>query len=137
MGIQGHGKSPLTPGTKTLRKDAEEEEETPEPLDNEKATLFRSWAARALYLSLDRPDIGFAAKELCRRMSAPSFRDYESLVRLVRYLANARWLKYVFRWQATQPKQLQVFVDTDYAGCKATRKSTSGGIALLGGHLIK
>ena len=30
-----------------------------------------------------------------------------------------------------------MFVDTDYAGCRKTRKSTSGGVALIGTHLIK
>ena len=30
-----------------------------------------------------------------------------------------------------------VAVDTDYAGCKKTRKSTSGGVAMIGGHMIK
>ena len=34
-------------------------------------------------------------------------------------------------------KILVVWVDTDYAGCKKTRKSTSGGVAMLGTHLIK
>jgi hypothetical protein len=31
----------------------------------------------------------------------------------------------------------KAFVDTDFAGCLKTRKSTSGGCALLGSHLIK
>lgn len=35
------------------------------------------------------------------------------------------------------PKDVEVFVDTDFAGCQTTRKSTSGGAALLGGCLIK
>ena len=35
------------------------------------------------------------------------------------------------------PKDVEVFVDTDFAGCQTTRRSTSGGAALLGGCLIK
>ena len=34
-------------------------------------------------------------------------------------------------------KKLDVWVDTDYAGCRKTRKSTSGGHVLLGQHSIK
>ena len=30
-----------------------------------------------------------------------------------------------------------MWVDSDYGGCKTTRKSTSGGVVLLGGHMIK
>ena len=32
---------------------------------------------------------------------------------------------------------MDVYVDTDYAGCRRTRKSTSGGVATIGSHLIK
>ena len=35
------------------------------------------------------------------------------------------------------PKVLNVYVDTDFAGCKETRRSTSGGVAMLGGCCIK
>ena len=32
---------------------------------------------------------------------------------------------------------IDVYVDTDFAGCQSTRRSTSGGVALLGTCLIK
>ena len=32
---------------------------------------------------------------------------------------------------------IETYVDTDYAGCKVTRKSTTGGIAKLSKHVIK
>ena len=32
---------------------------------------------------------------------------------------------------------IRAYVDTDFAGCKATRRSTSGGVALYGSHTIK
>ena len=32
---------------------------------------------------------------------------------------------------------LDVFVDSDWAGCKGTRRSTSGGIVTWGGHVLK
>eukprot|EP00969_Alexandrium_andersonii_P060685 2673024-Alexandrium_andersonii.AAC.1 len=38
--------------------------------------------------------------------------------------------RYWFTWQDAQP--LQVHADTDWAGCPATRRSTSGGCALRG-----
>ena len=41
----------------------------------------------------------------------------------------------MMRFQEMPP--LDVYVDSDYAGCPRTRKSTSGGVAMLGGHLVK
>eukprot|EP00969_Alexandrium_andersonii_P287494 12709973-Alexandrium_andersonii.AAC.1 len=43
-------------------------------------------AARANYLGVDRPDLGFSATERCRRMSAPTSKERAALVRLARYL---------------------------------------------------
>ena len=99
-------------------------------------TLFRATAARANYLALDRPDLAYASKELCRRMGAPRARDLAALRRLCRYVLGAPRMTYQFEWQ--EPGQaLRVFCDTDFAGCPATRRSTSGGCALYGTHLLK
>ena len=42
-----------------------------EALVGAEATRFRAVAARAKYLSGDRPDIQYAVKEVCRRMAKP------------------------------------------------------------------
>ena len=125
------GSALLTPGAKeTVSEPAEDV-----PLDTAAVSAFRSEAARGNYLGLDRPDIAFAAKELCRRMSAPDRAGLRSLQRFVRYLKGSPRLVYSFPWQ--DECELDVFVDTDFAGCLATRRSTSGGVALRGTHLIK
>ncbi len=100
------------------------------------ATLHRATAARANYLALDRPEISYCAKELCRRMSAPRQADLQGLRRLCRFLLGCPRLVYHFKWQSpSQP--LRVHCDTDFAGCVLTRRSTSGGCPAVGGHLIK
>ena len=33
--------------------------------------------------------------------------------------------------------ELTVFVDTDFAGCTRTRRSTSGGVLMMGNHVLK
>ena len=119
-----------TPGVR-LKPVIEEDE----PLPEYEARLFRSSAARANYLGLDRPDVAFAAKELCRRMGTPTRTDLEALRRLAKFLAGRPRIVYQFNWQ--EPCQLDVYVDTDFAGCAETRRSTSGGCALHGGHLLK
>ena len=69
-------------------------------------------------------------------MSSPKLSDWKSLKRLGRYLVDKRRVITKFKYQA-KPKKVMVWVDTDHAGCKESRKSTSGGVALLGSHLIK
>ena len=96
-------------------------------MDESEVRLFRAVAARANYLAQDRPDISFAAKECCRRMSQPTKGDLEALRRLVRYLAGKRRVVYHFDWQ--DPQDINTYVDTDFAGCHVTRRSTSGGAA--------
>ena len=97
---------------------------------------IRAIIARAIYLAQDRQDICFAAKELSRSMSSPSEVAMIKLKRLGRYLQDHRRYVNVFRHQAN-PKSLTIFSDTDWAGCRTTRKSASGGIAMLGSHILR
>ena len=122
-------------GTKAI-KHSERLEHVADELKGEAATTFRALSARALYLSMDRPECSFAAKELCRQFAAPTRKGVDALKRLVRFLVGLPRLVYEFRFQG-RPKQLEVFVDTDFGGCHATRRSTSGGVAMHGGHCIK
>jgi len=128
--LEAKGVSVKTPGAKE-----EKSEEADEPLGGEETSMFRSGAARANYLAMDRPDLAFATKELCRRMASPGRRDMAALQRIARYLAVEGRLVYEYKWQSES--NLRVYVDTDFAGCMRTRKSTSGGCALLGAHLVK
>ena len=52
-------------------------------------TRFSAVAARASYLSEDRPDIQCAVKEISRRMAKPVKGDWEKLIRVGRYLKGA------------------------------------------------
>eukprot|EP00969_Alexandrium_andersonii_P191678 8465813-Alexandrium_andersonii.AAC.1 len=51
------------PGHKRSRADSE----SVAALQQQEASQYRALAARANYLSMDRPDLSFAAKECCRR----------------------------------------------------------------------
>lgn len=105
------------------------------PLGASQVGMFRAGAARANYLALDRPEIAYAAKELCRRMAEPRNCDLAALRRIARYLLGVPRRVYHFQWQPDAC--LDAYVDTDFAGCPTTRRSTSGGCVLRGGHLIK
>ena len=105
-------------------------------LTPEQATVYRGHAARENFLALDRPDTAFATKELCRDFSTPTNRSIEKLKRLVRYLVGKPRLLWTFPFQ-TPAARMDTYVDTDFAGCHRTRRSTSGGVILRGSHLLK
>ena len=102
-------------------------ENTGDVLTDLQSTTFRALAARANYLALDRPDVAYAAKELCRSFARPTSKDVESLRRLVRYRVHAPRIAYRYAFEKPCDK-ITVCVDTDFAGCVKTRRSTSGGM---------
>ncbi len=57
------------------------------------------------------------------------------MLRVARYLLGAHRVVYEFPWQ--HRPVLSAYTDSDFAGCVATRRSTSGGAVLLGTHLLK
>lgn len=89
-----------------------------------------------MYLALDRPDVMYSAKELCREFASPTRESVIKLKRLTRYLVNHPRL--VWRFDHESPKQhLDIMSDTDFGGCLRTRRSTNGGVARIGSHVIK
>ena len=69
-------------------------------------------------------------------MARPRVGDWQLLKRIARYLVGAPRYEQRFRLQ-DRPSQLDIFTDSDWAGCKTTCRSTSGGVALWGNHCIK
>ena len=108
-------------------------------LSADDSTTSRALAARANYLSLDRPDLQFSTKELCRAFSQPTRKDYIKLKMLGRYLVGRPRMVWRFPWQDQDPspEALHIYTDTDFAGCKVTRRSTSGSCVMRGKHCIK
>lgn len=105
-------------------------------LQGQEATKFRAITARLNYLAQDRPDLQYAVKEVARRMASPRHGDWLALKRIGRYLLGAPRAVQKYWWQC-MPSELSTFVDSDWAGCKTTCRSTSGGAVLLGGHTLK
>ena len=122
-----------SPGTES--SDAEEEDNA-ELTDKEEITKFRGVAARTNYLAQDRPDIAYAAKEVCRDMARPTRRSWIKAKRIVRYLVKRPRLINYFDFQQ-DVRELTVYADANWAGCKVTRKSTSGGCVLRGTHMLR
>ena len=130
--LEGDGvKATVTPGIKALPTQIAEDK----PLDPSRHTMFRGLAARANYLAADRPDCQFAAKEICRWMSSPTELALQALKRVCRYLVGRPRL--VFKYPFQGADAINCYSDTDRAGCARTRKSTSGGVILLGSYILK
>ena len=117
----------VKPTTEQVMKDVE--------LEPKLATPFRGAAARALYLSADRMDCQYVAKEVCRLMSKPTELGWAALKRLTRFLCGLPRMVYTYPWQTAT--HVEVYSDTDWSGCARTRKSTAGGVIMLGSHVIK
>ena len=71
-------------------------------------------------------------------MAKPRQGAWKKMKRLARYLVGCLELEWWFgnieEWEL---HKIDVFVDSDWAGCLKTRKSTSGGVVCLGGVGVK
>ena len=123
--------SVATPGLRMSHKDVEADE----PLDERLRRDFGAAAARANCLAADRLDCQYAAKEICRHMANPSKSAWNALKRLCRYLVGLPRMVFKYPWQ--EASAIEIYTDTDFAGCPRTRQSTSGGCVLIGRHTIK
>ena len=107
-----------------------------EEVVGEEMTSFRAVAARLNYLAADCPDIQFPAKEVCRDMSKPTLGAFRRLKKAARYLLSRSSVVFRFEWQ-DEASKLNIFTDSDWAGCTRSRKSTSGGVIMLGSHCLR
>ena len=69
-------------------------------------------------------------------MAQPREADWLKLKRVARYLVGAPTLHQVFEWQEA-PTLLHTYTDSDWAGDRETRKSTTGGAVTWGRHTLK
>ena len=129
--LDGGCNGAATPGQKAQIDQLEKDQ----PIPVEGHTEFRGLSARSNYLSADRVDLQFAAKEICRFMSCPMETSMGSLKRMGRYLLGHQRLVYLYPWQSADG--IDVYSDTDWSGCPRTRWSTSGGCVMLGRHVIR
>ena len=86
------------------------EEEEQRKLDGKEARCFRALATRANSLALDRADMQYATKEMCRGMALPMAGDMRKLRRLARYfITRPRVIsEFVFQGLGRLPKDGQV-----------------------------
>ena len=127
-------------------------------LDQEQSASFRKCVGILLYVGQDRPGLQFAVRGLASKMSGPTHHSWKQLVHLVQYMSKTEGYHLVYRktprgisnlhqnirngsfdFSTVAEKQehlLEVFSDSDWAGNKSSRKSTSSGTMFLDGQVI-
>jgi hypothetical protein len=129
VGLKSDSKGVVTPGL-SVHPDANSA-----PLSASERSVYRSVTMRTAYQSVDRPELLFAAKEAARSMQNPTKQDFEKVKRIARYLVlHPRVVQYFPRQGVV--KSITQYCDSDHAGCKVTRRSTSAGITMHGAHYI-
>ncbi|CAA7033179.1 unnamed protein product [Microthlaspi erraticum] len=118
----------LMPTPLPLELDTLSQEPFPEP------TYFRSLAGKLQYLTITRPDIQYAVNFVCQRMHLPTVSDFLLVKRILRYVKGT--LHMGLHIKKDREMRLHAFCDSDYAGCKDTRRSTTGFCTMLGSNLI-
>jgi len=97
-------------------------------------TKYRGLIGSLLYLTASRPDIMFAVCMCVRFQSAPKESQFNAAKRIMKYLQGA---KEVGLWYPGNISlSLTVYSNSDFAGFKNDRKSTSATCHLLGSSLI-
>ena len=90
------------------------------------------------FIAPDDPSVQFAAKEVCRSMSNPTDKDFGRVKKLVRFLTGVAEVVWEYEWQQEcETGVMTIHVDSDWAGCGRTRRSTSGGVITCGRHVLR
>ena len=116
--------TPVVSGDKRLEEDVE-------LLVGDELKRYRSAAARANYIGLDRIDSAYAGKEAAWCLANPTRGDAVRLKRVGRYLVDRPRCEQLSPWQE-MPEKILAYTGVDWGGCVRTRKSTSGGVLLFG-----
>ena len=97
-----------------------------------------------MWLSTTRPDITYATKGLARGMANPTQEHLANLKHLLRHLLGTKDYALMLKPSTTLPKpdteqvplELHTYCDSDWAGCKTTRRSTTGTVTQLLGCTV-
>nr|GEZ37068.1 copia protein [Tanacetum cinerariifolium] len=95
---------------------------------------YRSMIGALMYLTSSRPDIVHATCLYARYQAKPTKKHLKEVKRIFRYLRGT--VNTGLWYTKDSGFELTGFSDADYAGCKDSFKSTSGGAQFLGEKLV-
>jgi hypothetical protein len=99
---------------------------------------FRQAIGALLFLSTGtRPDISFIVGALARHVENPTDEAWECLKHVLRYLKLTQNFALSFtKPTSPQTNEIVAYSDSDWAGDKTTRRSTSGSVVFHNGNLV-
>nr|GFC98407.1 uncharacterized mitochondrial protein AtMg00810-like [Tanacetum cinerariifolium] len=98
------------------------------------ATKYHSMIGALMYLTSSRLEIVHATCLCARYQAKPTEKHLKEVKRIFRYLRGT--VNMGLWYTKDSGFELTGFSDADYAGCKDTFKSTSGGAQLLGEMMV-
>ncbi|KAJ4771019.1 Gag/pol [Rhynchospora pubera] len=103
-----------------------------DPMEN--PSLYRMIVGALQYATRTRPDIAFAVNKVSQFMHSPSTSHWDAVKRILRYINGT--LTHGLTLKPSTNPILHAYSDSDWAGCKDDRRSTSGYAIFLGPNLI-
>ncbi|KAJ9558624.1 hypothetical protein OSB04_013238 [Centaurea solstitialis] len=120
--------SAATPMSRSFQMDADL---SGKPVDLKK---YRAMIGSLLYLTASRPDIVFSTGVCARYQCDPRDSHLKAVKRILRYLKGTP--DFGLWYPKGSSFELIGYTDSDHAGCKLDRKSTSGACQFLGDKLV-
>ncbi|XP_031279414.1 secreted RxLR effector protein 161-like [Pistacia vera] len=96
--------------------------------------LYRSIIGGLEYLTLSKPDLSFAVKQLSQFLQVPTVAHWTACKRVLRYVNGT--LKHGILF-TKEHFSIEAYADSDWAGDVNDRKSTSGYYVCLGRNLVQ
>lgn len=97
-------------------------------------TPYRQVVGALQYLTFTRPDITFAVQQVCQFMHSPRDVHFQALKPIWRYLKGTA--QHALSFVSNPSPSLSCYVDSDWAACPDTRRSTTGHSIFLGARAI-
>ncbi len=96
---------------------------------------YRQAIGSLMYLMIGSPpDLAFAVGKLSQYSENPSQENWTAVKRVFRYINGTK--DFGILYNGNKPLITEGFADADWAGCRVTRKSTSGIVFLIAGGVV-
>ncbi len=83
-----------------------------------------------------RPEIAYAVSNLSKFLCNPGYPHWHAGLKVLRYLRGTTHKGITYRMNCNDNLELFAYSDSDWAGCRDTRRSHSGGVLILAGGPI-